>query len=87
MKCIVSNNWSRERLSKLSDALWNQIDHDYHNFLDGEGREVIRIPFRSDLCLGTMEETFVICDITNELPEEFIAIVSFKEDSIRVTSA
>lgn len=84
MKYIVSNEWPRERLSKLSDALWNQIDHDYHNFLDGEGKEVIRIPFRSDLCLGTMTETFVVCDVSNELPEEFVAVVSFKEDSIRV---
>lgn len=87
MKCIASKKWPRERLSKLLDALWNQIDHDYHRFLDGEEKEVIRIPFRSDLCLGTMAETFVVCDISNELPEEFIAVVSFKEDSIRVENA
>ena len=87
MKYIVSEKWPRERLSKLSDSLWNQIDHDYHRFLDGEESEVIRIPFRSDLCLGTMTETFVVCDVTNELPEEFIAVVSFKEDSIRVEDA
>lgn len=84
MKYIVSNNWPRERLSKLSDSLWNQIDHDYHRFLDGEGREVIRIPFRSDLCLGSMTETFVVCDISNELPPEFVAKVNFKEDTIEV---
>lgn len=84
MKCITSEGWPRERLLVLIRELYNTIDHMEYNYHDGEQSEVALIEFRSDLCLTSMKETFVVCDISNELPAEFVAEVNFKEDTIRV---
>ena len=84
MKCIVSKGWPKERLLVLVRALYNTIDHMECNYHDGEQSEVALIEFRSDLCLTSMKETFVVCDTFNELPAEFVAKVNFREDTIKV---
>lgn len=87
MRLIESKGWPKERLLELVKVLYNTIDHLEYNWCDGEQDEIALIEFRSDLCLGTMKETFTVCDVSNELPAEFVAKVNFKEDSIRVEDA
>ena len=84
MQLIESKGWSKERLLKLVKAIYNTIDHLEYNWCDGEQDEIALIGFRSDLCLGTMEETFVVCDTFNELPAEFTAKVNFKESTLQI---
>lgn len=84
MKYITSEGWPKERLLVLIRELYNTIDHMEYNYHDGEQSEVALIEFRSDLCLSSMKETFVVCDTFNELPPEFVARINFREDTIEV---
>lgn len=84
MRLIESENWPKKRLLKLVKAIYNTIDHLEYNWCDGEQDKIALIEFRSDLCLGTMEETFTVCDTFNELPAEFTAKVNFKESTLQV---